>query len=227
MNKPPEGLLLAAQDALVEMHAYLGKVISEKTRRPGGDLISRLVNREGSERTVSRDELVSTSVTFLVAGHETTTSLIGNSLYQLLTQGDLWTRLQCESALLGTALEETLRLESPVARQARVVMHDTDLGGKPLRAGDVVMQMLNSANRDPRQFPEAGAFDPARHPNRHIAFRQGIHFCVGAPLSRLEGDVVFTTLLREAPTIRLVDAHPSWSISKPNSRVLTSIPVTF
>jgi hypothetical protein len=104
---------------------------------------------------------------------------------------------------------------------------DTELRGHTLRAGQMVFQMLNAANRDPAQFPDPARFDIRRAPNRHIAFGRGIHLCIGAPLSRTEGQVVFQTILDRLPSIQLNDAEPNWDVNKPNSRVLSTLHVTF
>jgi cytochrome P450 len=163
----------------------------------------------------------------MVAGHETTTSLIGNGLLTLLLHPEQWHELQRDRTLVTPAIEEMLRYESPVARQPRLVKQDIALGGQTLRAGQMAFQMLNAANRDPAQFPDPNSFDIHRTPNRHIAFGWGIHFCVGAPLSRVEGQVVFQTILDRLPTMRLGDQPPVWDLKKPNSRVLRYFPVLF
>ena len=190
-------------------------------------LLSRLVAVESTGDALTQDELIQTVFTLLVAGHETTTSLIGNGLFTLLQDRDQWDRIREERSLLPAAIEEVLRFESPVARQPRLVKEDVVLGGKQLRAGQVVFQMLNAANRDPEQFADPERFDIGRSANRHIAFGHGIHFCVGAPLARLEGQIAFQAILDRLPGIRLVDATADWDLHKPNSRVLKTLPVTF
>ena len=104
---------------------------------------------------------------------------------------------------------------------------DTEMDGHTLRAGQMVFQMLNAANRDPAQFPDPARFDICRAPNRHIAFGRGIHFCIGAPLSRVEGQVVFQTILQRLPNICLLDSQPDWNLTKPNTRVLNTLRVAF
>ena len=120
-----------------------------------------------------------------------------------------------------------MRYESPVSRQPRLMKEDTELRGKQLRAGDVVFQMLNAANRDPAQFTDPDRFDIKRPGNRNIAFGHGIHFCIGAPLARLEGLIAFEAILNRLPGIRLVDDTPDWDVTKRNVRVLRTLPVAF
>jgi pimeloyl-[acyl-carrier protein] synthase len=132
-----------------------------------------------------------------------------------------------DRALLKPAIEETLRYESPVARQPRLMKADTELGGQRLRQGEMVYQMLNAANRDPVRFSEPETFNIRRQDNRHVGFGNGIHFCLGAPLARLEGQIAFSALLARVPGIRLVNPEPDWDIGKRNSRLLRTLPVLF
>ena len=227
VNKPSEAILLTAQQALVEARAYLAALVEKRHRDPGDDLISLMVTEDVDGDRLSDAEIINTGITFLVAGHETTTSLIGNGLLTLLQHPDQWQKLQEDRSLIPSAIEEILRFESPVARQPRLMKQDTDLRGHTFRAGQVVFQMLNAANRDPAQFPDPARFDILRTPNRHIAFGRGVHFCIGAPLSRTEGQVVFQTILDRLPRLQLLDPQADWDVKKPNSRVLNTLRVTF
>jgi len=227
VNKPSEPTLLAAQQALGEARAYLAALVEQRRRDPGDDLISLMVTQGVDGDTLSDAEIINTGITLLTAGHETTTSLIGNGLVTLLHHPDQWRQLQEDRSLVTSAIEEVLRFESPVARQPRLLKQDTEMGGRTLRAGQMVFQMLNAANRDPAQFPNPARFDIHRTPNRHIAFGRGIHFCIGAPLARTEGFIVFQTILDRLPGIRLFDPLPAWDVKKANSRVLTSLRVAF
>jgi cytochrome P450 len=222
VNRPPEDVLLAAQDALVEARAYLADLLALRRRSPGEDLVSLMAGG-----ALSDAEIVNTGITFLTAGHETTTSLIGNGLWLLLSEPSRWAALVADPSLIGTALEEVVRYESPVARQPRRVARDAVLGGATLRAGDMVFQMLNAANRDPAVFADPDRFDLARTPNKHLGFGHGIHFCVGAPLSRLEGEVALRALITRLPTLHLTDPTPDWDLAKPNSRVLRRLDASF
>jgi cytochrome P450 len=227
VNKPPRAVLLAAQQALAEARTYLVDLIERRRRDPGEDLVSLMAVPGGGLEALTDDEIVNTGITLLTAGHETTTSLVGNGFFTLLSHLEQWAELRANHDLVIPAIEEILRYESPVARQPRVITRDTELRGRTLRAGQTAFQMLGAANRDPDQFAEPDRFDIWRTPNRHLAFGQGIHFCVGAPLSRTEGEIVFRSVLQRMPDLRLIDREPDWDIRKANSRVLNSLPVAF
>jgi hypothetical protein len=227
VNKPGEHILDRSQTALIEIKEYLSQLVAERRRQPREDLISKLVLAESEGDHLSEPELLNTCVTLLVAGHETTTSLIGNGLYLLLHHNDQWQELKSDPALLATAIEEILRYESPVARQPRLMKEDTVLGGKQIQKGQMVFQMLNSANRDSAYFPDPDRFDIRRQKSRHIAFGNGIHFCVGAALARTEAQVVFRTIMDRIPKIRLKNEYPDWDLEKPNSRMLRTLAVAF
>jgi cytochrome P450 len=227
-NRPGENVLLKAQDTLVEGRAYLQDMINKA--RAGNDtaLIGRMVAAEADGGKLTEAEIINTCVTLLVAGHETTTSLIGNGLVCLLTHPQQWELVKRNpDELLKPAIEEILRFESPVARQPRVMKTDYVLGGKTFKQGQMCMQMLNSANRDESIFANPDTFDVTRQDNKHIAFGFGPHFCIGAALSRMEGHVVFGTILNRMPNIRLADPDVAWDPTKPNSRVLKHLHVTF
>jgi pimeloyl-[acyl-carrier protein] synthase len=225
INRPGRALLLAAQEALVEARAYLAELIELRRREPGQDLIS-LMTAEADGATLTDAEIINTGMTLLTAGHETTTSLIGNGLLTLLQHRDQWNELREDRSLVGSAIEEILRFESPVSRQPRLLTRDTVLSSRVLPKGDMVFQMLGAANRDPRVFPDPATFDIHRSPNRHLAFGQGIHFCIGATLARAEGEIVFQSVLERLPQIRLVEHVADWDAAKANSRVLRSLPVS-
>jgi len=225
VNKPSEADLSRAQDALMEMRAYIKSMINERRRQPRGDLMGKFVAAESEGQRLSEAELINTCVTLFTAGHETTLSLISNTIYTLLANSDQYELLRHEPGLLESAIEESLRYESPVSRQSRLMKDNTELAGKKLKKGEIVFQMLNAANRDPAYFADPDKFDVQRKKNRHIAFGQGIHFCVGAALSRAESTIAVGTALKRFPNLRLVDDKPDWDVSKRNSRVLRSLPV--
>jgi cytochrome P450 len=227
VNKPSEADLSRAQQAIVEMRPYITGMIEERRHKPRQDLMSKFVAAEATGERVSEIELVSTCVTLFMAGHETTISLISNMMFLLLSHRPQLGLLQQNPALLTSAVEESLRYESPVSRQPRIMKQDAEVGGKLLQKGQMVFQMLNSANRDPAYFTDPETFDIQRQKNRHIAFGQGIHFCVGAGLARTEAAIAVGTAVKRLPKLRLVDAVPNWDTSKRNSRVLHSLRVTF
>lgn len=227
VNKPAEAVLLRAQSSLVEIKSYLAEMVEERRRSPQTDLLSKLVSAESEGDRLSQAELLNTCITLLVAGHETTTSLIGNGLYLLLAHREQWQDLCANRALLSPAIEEMLRYESPVARQPRLMKEDAELRGKQIRKGEMVFQMINSANRDARHFDDPDRFDIRREKNKHIAFGNGIHFCVGAALARTEAQVVFRTIMDRLPGVELIHQQPSWDLHKANSRMLSTLPVAF
>jgi hypothetical protein len=225
VNKPPEEVLERSQKALVGIREYIASLIKERRRRPRADLLSELLADEGG--TLSETELINTCITLLIAGHETTTALIGNGVYTLLRYADQWQLLQNDPSLLTSAIEEILRYEGPVTRLPRLMKQDAEMGGKQLRKGQMAFPMLNAANRDPAYFTDPDRFDIRRQKNRHIAFGVGIHFCVGAALARTEGHIVFRTLMERLPRIRLAEDKPDWDLEKPISRMIKSLPVLF
>jgi len=227
VNRPPVALLERSQAALLAMRSFLSNLVNEKRRNPADDVISQLVAAEAEGNRLTEQELVYTCVTIMGAGHETTTSLIGNGLYTVLNHPEQWQKLRENPALLASAIEEMLRYESPVARQPRVIKDDTELGGKKLLKGQVAFQMLNAANRDPEYFTDPDTFNIERQNNRHIAFGMGIHFCLGAGLARTEAQEVFTAIFERLPNIRLASEKAVWDRHKPNSRMLHTLPVEF
>ena len=226
-NKPSLDLLLAAQSAIVEIRQYLSELLQARRKDPGADLLSAFVMSENEPQGLSETEIINTCQTLLVAGHETTTSLIGNGLALLLGDRRHWQRLLDDRSLVRPAIEEVVRYESPVARQPRRVTQPVQLGDVALREGDMLFQMLNAANRDPSHFESPDEFRVDRTPNQHVGFGFGAHFCIGAPLSRAEGEVAFMALLERFPTLQRDDPVLAWDSSKANSRVLRSLAVTF
>ena len=215
-----------AQRSLLAVRAYLLEIAAQRREQPRDDLISRLVSTEGEKETPSEGELLSTCVTFLVGGHETTTALIGSGLFALLQQPDQLQRLRDDPAAIQSAIEEFLRYESPNQRIIRLVKEDFEIEGRQIKRGQRVMFLIGAANRDPAQFPNPNRLDVCREPNRHLAFGLGPHFCIGAPLARLEATIAFTTLLRRFPDLRLAQDVPEW-LSSYQLRLLKSLPVLY
>jgi cytochrome P450 len=183
---------------------YLLQLIAEKRAHPQDDLISQLVQIEEAGDRLDEDELLSMIALLVFAGHETTSNLIGNGMLMLFDYPTQFQRLKADLSLVPTAVEEFLRYNGPVLSPApRYATEDVILGGQQIQKGDMVLTVLGSANRDESQFTQPDELDIARSLNRHVAFGQGIHVCLGAPLARLEGDIAFTTLLRRLPQMRL------------------------
>ncbi|MCY7417410.1 MAG: cytochrome P450 [Chloroflexi bacterium] len=217
--------LVGSARSIVGMEEYFRDLCHERRAHPRGDLITALVQAEEAGDRLDEAELISMCTTLMVAGHETTRNLIGNGLLLLLQRPADLARVAAEPDLWESAIEEMLRFESPVSRGWRRVAVDTSFGGRDLHEGQLVYLMLGAANRDPRVFAEPDRFDIARQANRHLAFGQGIHFCLGAPLTRLEARVGFPALIAALPGLR-VDGDLRWHESVTH-RGLVSLPVRF
>jgi cytochrome P450 len=208
---------------------YIMQLVAEKRQHPQDDLISQLVQQEDEGDYLSEPELLSMVGLLIFAGHETTSNLIGIGTLMLLDHPDQLEKLKADLSLVPAAVEELLRYNGPVASPApRFAVEDIELGGQHIGKGDLVLTVLASADRDETHFTKPDELDIARSLNRHIAFGQGIHVCLGAPLARLEGDIAFTTLLRRMPNLRLNVPREtiSWRGSF-NLRGLASLPVAF
>jgi len=194
MPSPPEAQQRSAR-AILELHDYLQRLFSERRASPRDDLISALVRAEHDGVRLSEPELLGVCVLLLIAGHETTRSLIGNGTAALIRNPDQWQALRARPGLLKGAVEELLRYDGPVQMTARVALEDTSIRGQRVQAGDLLLLMLGSANRDHQQFPEPDRLDVRRAPNRHLAFGNGTHFCLGASLARLEAQIALGQLV--------------------------------
>ena len=192
------------------LQAYFRDIIARRRAEPRDDLISGLLKAQEEGDRLSDRELLANCVLLLIAGHETTTNLICNGTYALLRHPDQLKRLRDDPSLIPTAVEELLRYDSPVQFTNRFLTADMELGGKTLRAGQMVLLLLAAANRDPEQFPDPDKLDVGRQNNKHVAFGLGSHFCLGAPLARLEGRLVFEALLQRAPNLRLDGPAPRY-----------------
>jgi cytochrome P450 len=214
-------------EAMADFIAYLRRLIARKRAEPADDLVSALTTVHDGDDQLSEDELSSMVFLLLAAGHETTATLIGNAAYLLLTHPDQARRLRAEPALLPAAIEEILRYESPVATSTfRVTAEAVEIGGQSIPAGQPVLIALLGANRDPARFAGADALDLARDDAPHLAFGHGIHYCLGAPLARLEAHIAIGTLLARYPGARL--AVPAEQLTwRPGLLIhaLTALPV--
>lgn len=212
-----------AQRCLTELTAYFRVLVAERRSAPRDDLVSALIAARDDGDRLSEAELIATCVLLLFAGHETTTNLIGNGMLALFRTPAQLALLRERPRLAASAVEEFLRYDGSVSTAARVATEDIDLRGCHMRAGQRVFPMLISAARDPHQFPDPDRLDITRTPNRHLTFGFGAHFCVGAPLARLEGTLAFTSLLARYPGLRPA-GEPTWRETF-LLRGVTSLPV--
>ena len=191
-----------------ELANYLGGIVNERRANPGQDLLSALIEAEEDGGRLSDDELMSTAILLLVAGNETTTNLIGNGMLALLSHPPEHRRVWEDPALVSSAVEEMLRFDSPVQLTNRLAREDLEMAGTAIKQGEVIYLILGAANRDPMQFADPDRFDVTRANNKHVAFGGGPHFCVGAPLARLESRIVVSTLRERYPNLRLSPDPP-------------------
>jgi cytochrome P450 len=223
-NLSPE-VMRKSMEAMGQLLNYFRGIIEQRRAAPREDLISALVKVHEESDRLSHEELLANCVLLLNAGHETTTNLIGNGTLALLRHPDQMKRLYDDPSLVPSAVEELLRYDSPVQFTSRILKADMQLGDKTLTKGQMVLLLLGAANRDPEQFPDPDRLDIGRANNKHLAFGLGTHFCLGAPLARLEGRIVFESLLRAAPNMRLDGPLPLYRQNF-NLRGLESLPVT-
>ena len=205
---------------------YMRGLIAERRASPRGDLLSALIAAEEAGDKLSEDELIATCILLLIAGHETTVNLIGNGTLALLRHPEELRRLRETPGLITSAVEELLRYDGPVQRTARITSTEVTIGGRTIGKGEMVMPFIGAADRDPSQFTGPDRLDLGRTDNRHIAFGWGIHFCLGAPLARVEGQIAIDSLVRRLPRLTLVDDEPEYRQSL-TLRGLKALPVTF
>jgi cytochrome P450 len=250
VRQKPQDLLERAAQSLNEMTTYVKDLSRKRRQSPQDDLLTalltvteddslvcpqphaspasglpeKMIREQEISSTLTEEELVSNINILLSTGHETTTHLIGNGLLALLQHPDQMQRLQRQPAFLAPALEEMLRYDSPVQITYRSALEDASIQGKLIRKGDLVNTVLGAANRDPQRFADPDRFDITRNEGRHLGFGVGIHFCIGAPLVRLEAEIVFETILRRFPGINLAAETLEWQ-EHPIFRGLKSLPV--
>jgi cytochrome P450 len=214
------------RDARLALADYFRGLIATRRKDPKADLLSALIAAEEEGNKLSEGELVSTCMLLLIAGHETTVNLIGNGLLALLQHPDQMRLLRNDPALIPSAVEELLRFDGPVQRTGRMTTAEVEIGGKRIPKDSIVVSAIGAANRDPKHFTDPDRLDISRKENRHIAFGFGIHFCLGAPLARIEGQIAIGTLMRRLPALTLVSNTPEWRESSV-LRGLKALPVTF
>lgn len=202
----------AASGGMLEARRYFKELIDRKRRKPGTDLISQWTALQAQGGEISDDELIATCVLLLSAGHETTVNLIANGYYLLLKHPDQCGKLRRDPALLSNAVEEILRYEPPALTTSRWVAEDMEFRGQSLRRGEFVIIALGGAGRDPRANPDPDRFDIARTPVKHLSFASGAHYCLGAPLARLEGRIAIGMLVKHLERPALLE-EPVWKNS--------------
>lgn len=220
------GRAAAVLRSVEEMTTYFLAAVRQEDSSPTEGLVNALATAEVDGDRLSEEEIVANVIVTMVGGQETTTNLIGNGLLTLLRQPSEMERLRADSSLVASAVEELLRYESPSQHTARLAPDDLMLGDKSIRSGQAVIAVMGAANRDPARFPDPDRLDLARADNRHLAFGWASHFCFGAPLARMEGQIALETMLRRLPDLQLAPVPITW---RPNLglRGLTALPVSF
>ena len=194
-----------AEEGAIQMAAYFREVIRDREEHPGSDMITKLLAIRDSDDTLTEDEVIGTSMLFLFGGHETTTNLIGNGTRALLLHPDQMALLRDKPELIDSAVEEMLRYDGPTGASVRIVKESHQFHDKWLESGQRVFVMIHAANHDLDAFDEPDTFDITREPNHHLTFNYGAHFCMGAPLARLEGKIAMARLIEHFPNLTLSD----------------------
>jgi cytochrome P450 len=196
--------------SLEEMTAYFRAAVRDQRNHPRDGLISAYLSAEIDGDRFTEEEVVANTIVTMVGGQETTTNLIGNGILTLLRHQDQLERLKADMSLIPSAVEELLRYESPSQHTARLAPDEVTLGGKMIRKRQAVIAVMGAANRDPERFPDPDRLDIGRQDNRHVAFAWASHFCFGAPLARIEGQVAFKTVLQRMPNLKLEPGPITW-----------------
>ncbi len=210
-----------------QMRDYFMRLADERRVNPRSDLISGLVAAEIDGQHLNDDDLLQMLILLLVAGNETTTNLISNAVIEFMNHPDQLQRVLDDPALLPTAIEEVLRYCSPVQATARRATRDVEVRGKTIKQGELAVVWLAAANRDPEVFANPATFDVRRTPNRHVSFGLGIHFCLGAPLARLEARVALETFLARVQNFHRTDDEPLPRVPTFIMRGVRSLPIAF
>ena len=212
--------------SLGEMLEYFRRMIAELRSNPRPGLINSLLTTEVRGDRLSEEEVIANSILTMVGGQETTTNLIGNGIVTLLRNPQEADRLRKDRSIIGPAVEELLRYESPSQYTGRLAPEDVEMGGKKISKRQAVLAVMGAANRDPERFPDPDRLDLTRKDNRHVAFGWGAHFCFGAPLARIEGQIAFATVLERLHDLRLDPGPLVWRENL-GLRGLTALPVSF
>ena len=206
---------------------YFRGAMRDQRERPRDGLIAAMMAAESNGERLDEEEIVANLVVTMVGGQETTTNLIGNGVLTLLRHPEHLRRLREDDALIPSAVEELLRFESPSQHTARLAPDDVELGGQAIKKGQAVIAVMAAGNRDPERFPDPDRLDLERKDNRHLAFGWAAHFCFGAPLARLEGQIAFRAILRRLDDLALDPAHRLVWRHNLGLRGLEALPVTF
>ena len=212
--------------SLEEMTAFFRDAVRREATEPTNGLVNALTTAEVDGDRLTEDEVIANVIVTMVGGQETTTNLIGNGLLTLLRNPAEMERLRAEPSLIPSAVEELLRYESPSQHTARLAPHDIEVGGRLIRTKQAAIVVMGAANRDPERFNDPDRLDLAREDNRHLAFGWASHFCFGAPLARIEGQIAFSAILRRLPDLRLMPGTITWRQNL-GLRGLTALPVVF
>ena len=227
MGEVPQDVKEAYERDMEAFKTFFDRAVEERQERPADDLIG-VLTRAGSESALSAEEVLAFIVLLLVAGNETTTNLIGNAIIALLSHPEQLEQLRADASLIPNAVEEALRYDAPVQFLFRRAAKKVELSGVTIPEGSMCTVLFGSANRDERRYPDSEHFEITRDASGHVAFGHGIHFCLGAPLARLEGRIALEALLRRLPNLRRVDAEvelvPSFFLRGPQRLPLTFTP---
>jgi cytochrome P450 len=219
-------LMERAARSLNELTSYITALSETRRGHPLKDLLTALVEAAEGGEHLTQEELVANVIILLSAGHETTSNLIGNGLLALLQNPDQMQKLRDRHNLVASAVEEMMRYDNPVQISYRSAAADVEIAGKLIRKGQLVNSILGAGNRDPEHYSEPDCFDITRDEGRHLGLGLGIHFCLGAPLLRLEAQIAFTTMLRRFPELSLATENLEWQ-EHPIFRGVKSLPVVF
>jgi cytochrome P450 len=209
------------------MDAYFSRLLEARRAEPRDDLTSRLITAEIEGERLTEREILTCMKLLLVAGNGTTARLIGNAVVTLLEHPDELARLRADQSLLPSAVEEVLRFRAPVNTWFRIAAKDVTLGGEAIQARQQVVAFISSANRDEAHFTDPDRFDIGRSPNPHLSFSSGVHFCLGAPLARLEAQIALQAILDRLPELALAGSEPLEATKGLQSNGFVRLPVRY
>ena len=215
------------QQAVTELNEYFVGILEQRRQQPQDDLISALLAAKIEGEELTQQELLSFCILLLAAGNETTTNLITNAVRLLTERPELQERLRSNPEMINAFVEEVLRYYPPIIAIGRIATQDVEVGGQSIKSGDQVISWVGAANRDPAKFAEPGDFVPDRSPNPHMSFGFGIHFCLGAPLARLEAQVALRILVNNLANLQLVEGAELTPIQSPFVFGVKGYPIQF